>query len=428
MTHQYSANSAKSILEQHESNVRSYCRDFPVVFHRAQGHRLWDETGREFTDLLCGGGALNYGHNPPPIMQDLIAYLFQGGPVQSLDLYTTAKARFVEAFRQTVLQPRGLDYVMQFPGPAGTLAVEAALKLARKVTGRHNIVAFTQAFHGASLGALAPTSVPVLRQASGVPLGGVTVMPFDGALDDVDTTAVIKKMLAPGFGIDPPAAFLVETVQGAGGLNVASRAWLGAIREIADAVGALIIVDDVQAGCGRTGDFLSTDFAPELRPDMICLSKSLSGMGEPMAMLLIKRRLDQWEPGEHSGTFRGNNLAFVGATAALRYWNDPIFIAESRKLTQAIRTAVEDIVNQAVRIAGPVASAAGRGAMSGIRFTNTETALAVKRNLFEHNIIAETCGGGRVLKLFPPLTMTVPAWEQTANTLRTCVVDAANAV
>src|SRR5262249_22838198 len=154
------------------------------------------------TDLLCSSGALNYGHNPAPIVADLIAYLDADGPVQSLDLYTTAKARFVDAFHQTVLAPRGLDHVMQFPGPAGTLAVEAALKLARKVTGRHNIVAFTQGFHGASLGALAPTSLPTLRQASGVPLSGITVMPFDGFLGDVDTAAVIKAMLAPGSGID----------------------------------------------------------------------------------------------------------------------------------------------------------------------------------------------------------------------------------
>jgi diaminobutyrate-2-oxoglutarate transaminase len=428
MTDDNSIDSAACILQRHESRVRSYCRDFPVVLHRAQGHLLWDEMGRRFTDLLCSGGALNYGHNPPPIVEDHIAYLLAGGPVQSLDLYTSAKARFVAAFHQTVLAPRGLDYVMQFPGPAGTLAVEAALKLARKVTGRHNIVAFTRGFHGASLGALAPTSVPIMRQASGVPLCNITVMPFDGLFGDIDTAAVIKGMLTPGSGNDPPAAFLLETVQGAGGLNAASRAWLSTIREIADSVGALVIVDDVQAGCGRTGDFFSFDFAPELRPDMICLSKSLSGMGEPMAMLLIERSLDQWEPGEHSGTFRGNNLAFVGAAAALRYWQDPVFLAQSRKLTQAIRSAVEDIVAEAVSIAGPVATVAGRGAMSGIRFTSADTALAAKRNLFEHHIIAETCGGGSVLKLFPPLTMPLAAWEQTAAALRICVLDAVTPV
>ncbi|WP_216586703.1 diaminobutyrate--2-oxoglutarate transaminase [Streptomyces brasiliscabiei] len=403
-----------AVFERHESNVRSYCRDFPVVFERAAGHHLWDTSGRRYVDLLCGAGSLNYGHNPPAIVERVISYLAAGGPVQSLDLHTAAKADFLERFTSLILEPRGLgDHVVQFPGPAGTLAVEAALKLARKVTGRTEVIAFTGGFHGASLGALAATTSPLLRGGAGVPLTDVTILPYGDAADP-DPFAALEHALGPGAATPPPAAILLETVQGEGGLHTAPRAWLARIRELADATGALVIVDDIQAGCGRTGTFFSFEDAPELRPDLVCLSKSLSGMGLPMAALLIRREIDRWAPGEHNGTFRGHNLAFVAGSAALDHWTDPHFTHHAAELAAAVRTSLTSITDALP--AGAV-EVVGKGAMSGLRFPAAETAERTREGLFRAGVVAETSGSGHVLKLLPPLTVSLTEWKEVADTL-----------
>lgn len=411
-----------SVFERHESNVRSYCRDFPTVFERASGHHLWDTSGRRYVDLLCGAGSLNYGHNPPAIVERVTAYLASGGPVQSLDLHTTAKAEFLERFTGLVLEPRGLgDFVVQFPGPAGTLAVEAALKLARKVTGRTEVVAFTGGFHGASLGALAATTSPLLRGAAGVSLTDVTILPYGDAahLDGTDPVTALERALGPQATAAPPAAILLETVQGEGGLHTAPRAWLARLRELADAAGALVIVDDIQAGCGRTGNFFSFEDAPELRPDLVCLSKSLSGMGLPMAALLIRREIDQWAPGEHNGTFRGHNLAFVAGSAALDHWTDPHFTEHTAELAAAIPTSLTSV---SAALPTGAAEVVGKGAMSGLRFADTAVADGVQRTLFHAGIVAETSGQGHVLKLLPPLTMSLTEWKQVADVLGDAVL------
>lgn len=409
-----------AMFERYESQVRSYCRDFPALFHRASGQYLWDTSGRRYVDLLCGAGALNYGHNPPEIVERVIEYLASGGPIQSLDLHTSAKYRFLERFADDVLRPRGMsDFVMQFPGPAGTLAVEAALKLARKVTGRSNVIAFTGGFHGASLGSLAATSSPLLRTAAGVSLPDVTVLPYDGFLGQQDTALLLERMLSPGSGVAPPAAVLLEIVQGEGGLAAASPQWLAQVRRIATDVGALLVVDDIQAGCGRTGKFFSAENVVGLTPDLVCLSKSLSGIGLPMAMLLIRRELDQWAPGEHNSTFRGHNLAFVAATAALDHWTDSAgFTEHLTRLSTAIRADLELFADaMAERCGQPLATVVGRGTMSGLRFTDPAVAEDVRRNLFRASVIAETSGGGRVLKLFPPLTISLDQWQAIAATV-----------
>jgi diaminobutyrate-2-oxoglutarate transaminase len=411
---------ATAVFHRYESQVRSYCRNFPVVFERAAGHHLWDTAGRRYVDLLCAAGSLNYGHNPPPIVDRVVAYLAGGGPIQSLDLHTTAKAEFLHRFSSEILDERGMrDHVLQFPGPAGTLAVEAALKLARKATGRPNVVAFTGGFHGASLGSLALTSSRLLRGAAGLNLPGTTILPYD---DGDGSAGNLEAALRPGGRIGPPAAFLLETVQGEGGLSAASRPWLARIRRLADEVGALVIVDDVQAGCGRTGRFFSFEHVPDLAPDIVCLSKSLSGLGLPMAMLVVRRDRDVLAPGEHNGTFRGQNLAFVGATAALDYWTDPDFEAHTARLAVAIRETVRDIV---VRLPEGTAVPAGRGAMSGLRFADAGVATSVRDALFRASVIAETSGDGRVLKLLPPLTMSLGDWAGVAGKLADVVVGTA---
>src|SRR5690242_3244524 len=241
-----------------ESKVMSYARNFSAVISYARGTELRDVHGKRYLDFLAGAGSLNYGHNNPVFKEALIEYIEQDGITHSLDLHTVAKERFLLAMHEIILKPRGLgDYVMQFTGPTGTNAVEAALKLARKATGRKNVVYFTNGFHGVSMGALAVTGNSYLRAAAGVPLTNTTAMPFDGYFGPgVDTIAHLEKVLSdPSSGMETPAAVILETVQGEGGLNVARIDWLKRLEALCNKRGIVLIVDDIQAGVGRTGTF-----------------------------------------------------------------------------------------------------------------------------------------------------------------------------
>lgn len=397
------------VFERHESEVRSYCRSFPAVFDRAEGSLLFDETGRRHVDFFSGAGALNYGHNNPRLKRALMDYLDRDGVVHTLDMASVAKRNFLTRFRQVILEPRGLDYKMQFPGPTGTNAVEAALKLARKVTGRHTVLSFTNSFHGMTLGALSVTGNAFKRGGAGVPLAHAAAMPFDGFLGpDVDTLEVLRAYLeGAGSGVDKPAAAIVETVQGEGGLNVARLEWLRGLAEILRQHGVLLIVDDVQVGCGRTGTFFSFEDAG-LEPDMVCLSKSLSGYGLPMALVLIRPDIDLWNPGEHNGTFRGHNPAFVTATAALGYWEDgDRFSTEIRGKSELVRGRLESLAER------HGATVRGRGLMLGLHFPEPGAAARVARRNFDLGLITETAGpDDSVLKLMPPLTADLAVLEE----------------
>jgi diaminobutyrate-2-oxoglutarate transaminase len=325
-----------------ESQVRSYCRQFPAVFDRANGSKIILEDGTEYLDFLSGCGTLNYGHNNISLRDSLLSYINIGGIAHGLDLETTAKSRFLELFKNNILYPRNLDFKVQFPGPTGTNAVEAAIKLARKCTNRSNVVAFTNAFHGCTLGSLSLTGSAHHRGASGPLLQNVTRWPYDGYFGpEIDTAAMLDQVLSdPSGGIDPPAAIIVENVQGEGGLSCTSSNWMRKIRQLADKHQSILIVDDIQAGCGRTGKFFSFEHHGVL-PDMVVLAKAISGFGLPMSLLLIRPDLDTWCPGEHNGTFRGNNHAFVTASAALEtFWQNDDFEAEISEKSSFLREAL----------------------------------------------------------------------------------------
>jgi diaminobutyrate-2-oxoglutarate transaminase len=393
---------ALETFTRRESEIRSYCRSFPVVFERAQGAELIATDGRRYIDFLAGCSTLNYGHNDPDMKQALVDYIQQDGIAHGLDMYTEAKAAFIEAFEAIVLQPRGLDYRLQFTGPTGANAVEAALKLARKVTGRHGVVAFTNGFHGVTLGALACTGNGYHRGGAGVPLEGVTRMPYDGFLDDGgDGLTLLERMLDnPSSGLEAPAAFIVETVQGEGGLNVASAEWLRGLERLARKHGSLLIVDDIQAGCGRTGSFFSFE-EMGISPDIVTLAKSLSGMGLPFALVLLKPEHDLWGPAEHNGTFRGNNHAFVTARVALeKFWRDDAF-------AQAVHDKGEHLGERLGRIAAKHGyTTKGRGMFRGIDVGKGDTASAICAACFEQGLIIETSGAhDEVVKVLAPLTI-----------------------
>ncbi|WP_031210270.1 diaminobutyrate--2-oxoglutarate transaminase [Marinobacter sp. EVN1] len=393
------------IFESMESEVRVYSRSFPILFNRAKNAHLFTENGDAYLDFLAGAGSLNYGHNNELFKAALLEYIQEDGVSQGLDLYTRAKADFISSYKRLILEPRGLDYKIQFTGPTGTNAVEAALKLARKVKDRSNIISFTNGFHGVSLGSAATTGNKTIRRGAGVSLNDVNFMPYCDYLgEDVNTIDLMDKMLSdPSSGIECPAAVIVEAVQGEGGLNVASAAWLKGLERLCRNHDMLLIIDDIQAGNGRTGDFFSFEEAG-VYPDLIAVSKSLSGFGLPMAVVLMRPELDMWSPGEHSGTFRGNNLAFVTARAAIEhYWKDGQFLEEIRKKSYILRQRLTAICEQ---YPSGEFRFKGRGMMCGISCKTGEMANQISKCAFNKGLMIETSGAnGEVVKCLMPLTI-----------------------
>ncbi|MDN5755279.1 MAG: diaminobutyrate--2-oxoglutarate transaminase [Arthrobacter sp.] len=407
------------IFEIRESEVRTYSRSWPAVFATASGATQTAEDGTEYLDFFAGAGALNYGHNNPALTQPLVEYLTSGGVVHSLDMMTPAKRDFLQTFQDLILEPRKLDYKVMFPGPTGTNTVEAALKLARKVTGRQNVLSFTNAFHGMTLGALSVTGNSMKRAGAGVPLANSSRIPFDGYLEGEQADFVWLEHLLEdsSSGVDKPAAVIVETVQGEGGLRAARAEWLRSLAALLKRHDVLLIVDDVQAGCGRTGTFFSFEEAG-IEPDIVCISKSISGYGMPMALTLFKRELDIWGPGEHNGTFRGNNPAFVTATAALKkYWATGDFQNELAGTVTALRDGLAEIV---ALVDG--AELRGRGLLSGVVFPDHSIATKVAAESFANGLLVETSGSeDEVLKIMPPLTITAEELQRGLTVLGNAV-------
>jgi diaminobutyrate-2-oxoglutarate transaminase len=410
------------IFETRESEVRSYCRSWPAVFERAQGSTVFTEDGAEYLDFFSGAGALNYGHNNPALLEPLLEYLRSGAIVHSLDMKTPAKRKFLQTFEDIILKPRNLDYKVMFPGPTGTNTVEAALKLARKVTGRQHILSFTNAFHGMTLGSLSVTGNSMKRKGAGIPLTNSSKIPYDDYFDGetADFLWLERVLEDSGSGVDKPAAIIVETVQGEGGLNAARAAWLRGLSELCKKHDILLIVDDVQAGCGRTGTFFSFEGAG-ITPDIVCLSKSISGFGLPMALTLFRPELDVWTPGEHNGTFRGHNPAFVTAAAALEtYWADG-------KFQQQVAARIVQLHEGLERIAASVEGAAvrGRGLLAGVVFPHPDTAGKIAAAAFDRGLLVETSGPeSEVVKLMPALTISADELDRGLDIL----IEATNAV
>lgn len=395
-------------LERLESGVRTYSRSFPTVFTRARGAILYDENNKEYIDFLAGAGTLNYGHNNPKLKKALLDYIMDDGLTHGLDMWTKAKREFLETLEEVIFKPRGLEYVVQFCGPTGTNAIEAALRIARNVTGRTNVVSFTNAFHGVTLGSLAATANSKFRHAAAMPTQGVSFMPYCGYMEgDSSSLAFLEKTLTDNSsGVDLPAAILLETVQGEGGINVASIEWLEGIDKICKKHGILLIIDDIQTGCGRTGKYFSFEHA-DISPDIVTTSKSLSGYGLPFAAVFMKPELDQWKPGEYNGTFRGNSLAFITSTVAMReYWtNDDLAKEVTRK-----GTIVEYRFKQLARAyqeVGIEAEERGRGLMRGLDIVKGDLADKIIADCFENGLIIESCGpDGQVIKCLCPLLIT----------------------
>ncbi len=410
-----------SIFESLESESRSYSRAYPATFSKAIGSEIWSTDGKRYIDFLAGCGSLNYGHNPPALKAPLIEYITNDSIAQGLDMQTASKERLLQVMSDLLLRPRGLDYVVQFTGPTGANAVESAMKLARKVTGRTNIVCFTNGYHGVSLGALAATGNQYNRSAAGLPLTGTTFMPYDGYMNGaINSLEYFSHVLNDkSSGLEMPAAVLLETVQGEGGLNAASNAWLRKLEYICKAHEILLIVDDIQAGCGRTGTFFSFEPA-KIQPDIVTLSKSFSGFGLPLSAVLIKRSLDQWRPAEHNGTFRGNNHAFVTAAAAIEtYWKN----SELSNNIAIQSTRIDDwLTRQIIKHQGDIVKSKGRGMMRGLLCADPDKAARVTKLAFEQGLIIERSGPqDEVIKLFMPITTSDELIDEGLEILEHCL-------
>ncbi|MGY4183132.1 diaminobutyrate-2-oxoglutarate transaminase [Bradyrhizobium sp. USDA 4518] len=409
----------------HESNVRRYGRSFPTVFTKALGATIWDEAGKTYLDFLVGSGALNYGHNNPHIVAPAIEYLAGGNILLSLDMYTAAKRDFIEVFVGSILKPRGFSYKIQFPGPTGTNANEAALALARKFTGRSSVMAFTNAFHGMSLGSLAVSGSASTRELGGVARHDVIRIPYDGYQNQAfDSASYIDYVLGdPGSGVEAPAAIILETIQAEGGMNTASAAWLTEIQRICRKHGVVLIVDDIQAGAGRTGDFFSFEFA-KIEPDIVCLSKSLSGLGNPFSIVLIRPDIDIWNPGEHSGTFRGNNLAFVTAGAMCKMWSDRQFTAGVERTAAKLQGHLDRLV---AKFPKWIEQKRGRGLMAGLKCHSSAVVGRVHDVAFERGLLIESSGPNRdVIKVLPPITITDDELDRAIAILDNALQEQAN--
>ena len=392
-------------FEAYESEIRAYSRVYPAVFVKGDNARQTDEEGKEYIDFYAGAGVLNFGHNNPNMIDAVIQYLQSGGVLHTLDMMTPPKREFIKAFVETILKPRNMDYKLQFMGPTGSNAVEAALKLARKVTGRTEVVAFSQGFHGMTLGSLACTANEYFRNAAGTPLNNVSHWPFDtnkgGGVEGLKAIRALYENSSGGC--EKPAAFVVESLQAEGGVNLASNEWLQELQQLAHDLGALLIIDDIQSGCGRTGTYFSFEDSG-IEPDIITLAKGIGGIGTPMAMNLVKPEHDKhWKPGEHTGTFRGQNISFVAGREALRYFENDDLLADTRRKGESMKSHLEAI---AQKYSDKGFSVRGKGMMQALDVKDGALAKDIANDCFEHGMLFGPCGvGGAVLKLIPPLTI-----------------------
>ena len=407
-------------FETYESVVRSYCRHFPKVFTEATGAVIKDEDGQEYIDFFCGAGAVNYGHNNPYIKQKLVEYLSTDGIIHALDMYTVPKREFIETLEEKIIKPRGLDYKIQFCGPTGTNAVEAAIKLARKNTGRSNIFAFMGCFHGMTLGAMALTTDRTDRKAAGITLDNCTHIPAPYMFPELDTIKYMQTLLDDDHsGAEKPAALILETVQAEGGIYVLSEEYLRAVREFCDKNDILLIVDDIQVGCARTGRFFSFERAG-IVPDIVCLSKSIGGIGLPLALCLVKPEYDVLKPGEHNGTFRGNQLAFVASKASLEFMLDAKVEDGVKEREAVIKEFLEENIVKPYAEKG--ISIRGIGCMWGIEMNKNAMSKAVQQACFKRGLVLERAGrDDSVVKIMPSLVIPMDTLKKGLEIVKEAV-------
>ncbi|HKM62830.1 MAG TPA: aspartate aminotransferase family protein [Acidisphaera sp.] len=407
-----------AVSAEWESSARSYVRAFPAVFARAQGPWLIDTAGRRYLDFLTGAGVMVLGHNHPAVRA---AVATDPDPVTNgLDLLTTAKLAFVERLRTILPGDMAATHKLHFCGPTGSDCVEAALKLASIATGRRGVIAFAGGYHGMTQGALSVSSSRRLREVGLLGPAAVDFCPYPYPLrfpapyrtPEAATAfclANLQLMLEdPHSGIGRPGMLLLEAVQGEGGTVVAPPAFLTAVAELCRRHGILLAVDEVQSAMGRTGRWFAFEYAG-IEPDIVCLSKGVGG-GYPLSLLLFHRRLDVWQPGDHIGTFRGQQIAMTAGRATID------FIVAAGLLANATQTGTLLLERLSLLTAGhpAIAEVRGLGLMLGAEMAESggadagAVAARLQAALFAEGVVVEVGGrGGAVIRLLPPLTIGV---------------------
>jgi diaminobutyrate-2-oxoglutarate transaminase len=411
---------------QFESNVRSYPRKLPMAIAQAQGCWVTDVEGKRYLDCLAGAGTLALGHNHPSIIESIQAVLDQGLPLHTLDLTTPLKDRFCEHLLS--LLPTDSDaYCLQFCGPSGSDAVEAAIKLAKTYTGRSSIISFSGGYHGMTSGALAVTGNLAPKNAVPGLMANVQFMPYPheyrcplgigGKAAEQALSYYFEQLINDvESGVCKPAAVILEAIQGEGGVNPAPIEWLQTIRRVTEQHGILLIVDEVQTGFARTGHMFAYQHA-NIEPDIVVMSKAVGG-GLPLAVLGIKRKFDAWQAGAHTGTFRGNQLAMATGLATLHYLQQHEIAAQTQQQGAWLKQRLQQLQQQFACL-GQVR---GRGLMLGIEIIDPSQApdhlgsypadpllsARLQQACFAHGLLLERGGRqGSVLRLLPPLTITL---------------------
>ncbi|MFI7686655.1 diaminobutyrate--2-oxoglutarate transaminase family protein [Streptomyces griseoaurantiacus] len=426
-----------------ESSARTYARALPIVPVRARGLTIEGADGRRYLDCLSGAGTLALGHNHPVVLEAIRRVLDSGAPLNCLDLATPVKDAFTtELFR--TLPPGLAEHArVQFCGPAGTDAVEAALKLVRAATGRTGILAFTGVYHGQTAGALEASGGAQEVRVARLPYPQDYRCPFGvGGARGAELAARWTESLLddPKSGVPLPAGMILEPVQGEGGVLPASDAWLRRMRALTEARAIPLIVDEVQTGVGRTGRYWAVEHSGTV-PDVMVLSKAIGG-SLPLAVVVYREDLDVWPPGAHAGTFRGNQLAMAAGTATLAYVRENGLAARAAELGERMLGQLRELEGAY----GCVGEVRGRGLMIGVELVEAEgepldgaagaapggprptapdLAAAVQRECLRRGLIVEL--GGRdasVVRLLPPLTIT----DEQASAVLDRLADAVAAV
>ncbi|MFD8079461.1 diaminobutyrate--2-oxoglutarate transaminase family protein [Streptomyces sp. NPDC059718] len=427
-----------------ESAARTYARSLPVVPVRARGMTVEGADGRRYLDCLSGAGTLALGHNHPVVLEAIRAVLDSGAPLHVLDLATPVKDAFTTALFETLPRELADRGRIQFCGPAGTDAVEAALKLVRTATGRGGLLAFSGGYHGMTAAALAATGDIAVRGAACAADARITRLPYPydyrcpfgvGGEHGAELSARLTENLLddPKGGIQPPAGMLLEPVQGEGGVIPAPDAWMRRMRDLTAARGIPLIADEVQTGVGRTGTFWAVEHSGVV-PDVMVLSKAIGG-SLPLAVIVYREELDSWQPGAHAGTFRGNQLAMAAGTATLAYVRRNGLAERAAELGARMLARL-----RALAAEHPcVGDVRGRGLMLGVELVDPDAApgprgvpptaprlaAAVRRAALERGLIVEL--GGRdaaVIRLLPPLTITEEQSEAVLDRLADALVAA----
>ncbi len=427
-----------------ESAARTYARSLPIVPVRARGMTIEGADGRRYLDCLSGAGTLALGHNHPVALEAIRSVLDSGAPLHVLDLATPVKDAFTTALFETLPPQLAEDARIQFCGPAGTDAVEAAVKLVRTATGRAGLLAFSGAYHGMTCAALAATGDTAVRATVGEADARVTRLPYPydyrcpfgvGGTRGAELSARWTASLLddPKGGVQPPAGMIVEAVQGEGGVIPAPDHWLRRMRETTQRRGIPLIVDEVQTGVGRTGAFWAVEHSG-IVPDVMVLSKAIGG-SLPLAVIVYRAELDAWQPGAHAGTFRGNQLAMAAGTATLRYVRENRLAERAATIGARMLTRLRGLAAHHPCI-GDVR---GRGLMIGVELVDADAdrdeygalpaapqlAAAVRSEALRRGLIVELGGRhGGVVRLLPPLTITDEQTEAVLDRLTDAIAAA----